>query len=510
VNKFLSPRAPRSRPPQPVHPVKQTLKRNPRVAGLTVLGLGVVGVAGFVIPAAIGALQLPEARGTFRDTAGKSLGTVAVATSGTGVRVTVDVRGLPPGSHGMHVHSVGNCATAPDPGTGEVIPFGATAGHFDPFVTRNHGAPSDAPQKAHAGEMPNLEVAADGTGRLTWDTNRFSVAGKMDSVADRAIIIHANQDDYETDPAGNSGGRIACAELRLSGSAVTARFKLPSPDAFPEGVTVDPARGVLLTGASNGGDIWQFSLKTGKATPFALGGSPGRTVALGMHLDNRRRLFVAAGATGRVAVLNADSGAVLRVLEAPPLPKGPQPFINDLTITNGFVYVTDSFRPVLYRAPVTATSIGNLEPWLNFAGTPVRYQDGTNLNGIVASADGRYLVSVQSNTGKLYRISTATREVREINLSATRLTGGDGLVLSGSVLYVVRNAEEKIERVDMNADLASGRVTATRADPTFRFPTTAALYGGQLWIVNGQLDKQRNPPPVLPFTIVAVPALSSR
>ncbi len=503
MKKTFTPRAPTSRPtPSPQFQLtKQAKAITWLFAGVSLAGL-------FAYSSA--ALQLPEAKGVFRDSSGANLGTVAVTTTGSGVRVSLEVRGLTPGLHGVHVHSVGNCAVGPDPATGEVIPFGASGGHFDPFVTRNHGAPTDDPKARHAGVLPNLSVGADGIGRMSFDTSKLTVTGGMTSVADRAIIIHADQDDYETDPSGNSGGRVACAELRLSGSSVVTRYKLPSPDAFPEGIALDAARGVLLTGASNGGDIWQISLATGKAIPFALGGSPGRTVALGMHLDSQRRLFVAAGATGRVAILSADTGAVLKILEAPPLPKGPQPFINDLTIAGGAVYVTDSFRPILYRTRLIGKSLGNLEPWLRLDGTAVRYRDGTNLNGIVSSADGRYLLSVQSNTGKLYRVTVSSREVREVNLGQARLIGGDGLALNGNTLYVVRNAEGRIERVDLAGDFASGRVTGTRADVSFRFPTTAALYQNRLWIVNGQLDKQRDPPPVLPFTVVAVPPPEAR
>jgi Cu-Zn family superoxide dismutase len=471
------------------------------------LVVGALCAGGFAYSQVRAALTLPELSGTFRDSSGKQIGTARVMTTAAGVMVNVEVRGLTPGLHGAHVHTNGNCATAADPGTGEVIPFGATAGHFDPYVTRNHGAPTSNPKLRHAGVLPNLEVGADGVGRMSFETGKLTISGGMTAIADRAIVIHANQDDYETDPAGNSGGRVACAELRFANSSVLNYYKLPAPDAFPEGIVVDARRGVFLTGASNGGDIWQVSLATGRATPFAIGGSPGRTVALGMKIDPQRRLWVAAGATGRVAVLNADTGAVLKILEAPPVPLGQQPFVNDLILAGGYVYVTDSNRPILYRARA-GTTIGALEPWLRLDGTAVRYQDGTNLNGVVASADGRTLVTVQSNTGKLFRIDIATRAVREI--SGVSVRNGDGLVLSGTTLHVVRNANGQVDRVAMNAALTSGRVTSSLKDPEFRFPTTAALQGGQLLVVNGQLDKSRDPPPVLPFTIVRVPVPSAQ
>ncbi len=496
-------RAPTPRPKPVTTPIKKRAKG-------ALLALGALCAGGFVYTQVRAALTLPELRGTFRDTSGKTMGTAVVTTTGDGILVTLEVRGLTPGAHGAHVHTNGNCATAADPGTGEVIPFGATAGHFDPYVTRNHGAPTDDPKLRHAGVLPNLEVGADGVGRMSFATSKMTVAGSMTAIADRAIVIHAGRDDYETDPAGNSGGRILCAELRYSNTAVTTFYKLPAPDAFPEGIAVDARRGVFLTGASNGGDIWQVSLVTGKAEPFAIGGSPGRTSALGMRLDTARRLWVAGGATGRVSVLNADNGAVLNSLEAPPLPLGLQPFVNDLAVAGNNVYVTDSNRPVLYRSRVVGQQVGALEPWLRLEGTAIRYGDGINLNGIVASSDGRTLVTVQSNTGKLYRVDTATRGVREVNLGGSRVRNGDGLVLSGRTLYVVRNADGRVDRVDMNAALTSGRVTSSLVDPEFRFPTTAALHNGRLFVVNGQLDKRSNPPAVLPFTVVSVPPPGNR
>lgn len=483
-----------------------TPAKQARVA-LAAIGLAATGAFAYTQVSA--ALQLPEARGNFVNPSGAKLGTAVVKTTASGTEVRLELRGLPPGSHGTHVHAVGNCAKAADPGTGEVVDFGAAGGHFDPFVTRNHGAPTDDPKARHAGVLPNLEVGADGVGRMTFDTSKLTVSGGMTSVADRAIVVHANKDDYETDPAGNAGARVACAELRITGSSVVSRYKIPSSDAFPEGITVDAKRGVLLTGASNGGDIWQVNLTSGEAKPFALGGSPGRNVALGLHLDAYRRLWVAAGATGRVAVVSADTGATLRILEAPPVPKGMQPFINDLAIAGSAVYVTDSFRPIIYRSRISASSIGVLEPWLDLTRTVVRFEDGVNLNGIVASSDGKTLLSVQTNTGKLYRIDIASKAVRVVKLNSS-LTGGDGLVLSGRTLYVVRNAQSRVERIELNAGLTGGRVVATRADPSFRFPTTAALHNGRLLVVNAQLDKQRDPPPVLPFTVVAVPVPAAR
>ncbi len=117
--------------------------------------------------------------------------------------------------------------------------------------------------------------------------------------------------------------------------------------------------------------------------------------------------------------------------------------------------------------------------------------------------DGRHLVVVQSDTGQLYRVSTADRSVRRIDLGGAAVTNGDGLELSGRTLYVVRNANELISEVRLDGRLENGRVVSETTDPTFRFPTTAALDQGRLLVVNSQFD-QRGLDPVEPFTVSSV------
>jgi urease accessory protein UreE len=116
---------------------------------------------------------------------------------------------------------------------------------------------------------------------------------------------------------------------------------------------------------------------------------------------------------------------------------------------------------------------------------------------------GRLLVVVQSNTGKLFRIDTGTREVSQIDLGGATLTNGDGLVVNGSRLYVVRNADEQIVEVKLSHNRRSGRIGATRTSDALMFPTTAARFGNRLLVVNSQFDK-RPGTPELPFTVASV------
>ena len=144
------------------------------------------------------------ARAELTNSAGQPVGTATLTQVGSVVRVVLEVQGLPRGAHGVHVHAVGKC-DGPD--------FASAGAHFNP-AGRQHGALN--PQGAHAGDLPNLEVGADGKGRLESTTELMSLIGGTTSVFDAdgsAIVVHAAPDDFRTDPTGNSGARIACGVI---------------------------------------------------------------------------------------------------------------------------------------------------------------------------------------------------------------------------------------------------------------------------------------------------------
>ncbi|MFS0771676.1 superoxide dismutase family protein [Sphingomonas sp. 1P08PE] len=114
-----------------------------------------------------------------------------------GLRFTLDARGLPPGTHGAHVHMVGRC-DAPD--------FTTAGGHWNP-TSRQHGTMN--PQGPHEGDLPNLIIGTDGRGTIGVTIPGATMAGLLDTDGG-AMVVHANPDDLKTDPSGNSGGRIAC------------------------------------------------------------------------------------------------------------------------------------------------------------------------------------------------------------------------------------------------------------------------------------------------------------
>jgi len=139
-----------------------------------------------------------QAVASLQNAEGQPVGTATATVSGDVVNITVAVQNVPAGQHGVHVHMVGRC-DAPS--------FESAGGHWNP-TEQTHGL--EGPEGQHAGDMPNLAVGADGTGSLDYQLQGGATfAGLMDADGS-AFVIHAGQDDQQTDPSGESGGRIAC------------------------------------------------------------------------------------------------------------------------------------------------------------------------------------------------------------------------------------------------------------------------------------------------------------
>jgi superoxide dismutase, Cu-Zn family len=442
-----------------------------------------------------------EASATLMNQAGETVGEATFSSANGELTINVSVTGLPAGEHGIHVHERGECKEGFDPAEDKVVPFGAAGGHVDPFFTRNHDDPDMTAEMAHAGDVPMITVAEDGTGTLSYSTADMTLGDDPASILNRSLVIHADVDDYESDPAGNSGERIVCGVILAKPTFVQERLIVPGGATYPEGIALSTDGSAVFTGSSSDGTIYKVPLDGSEAQPFSLGGSPGRTSALGMQTDSTGKLIVAGGTSGMVAILDTTTGATERVLRS--LEAG-QMFINDLTVTDsGRVYITDSFRPVLYSFDMNVPG-GVLESWLDLTTTPIDYQPGQiNLNGIVSTPDGAHLISVQTMNGKLWHIDNASKTVNEITLEQP-LMGGDGLVLDGTTLYVMQNSLKQISVLALAEDFSSATLSNTIQDPNFKFPTTAVLHNGEMFVVNAQLDKQKTNLPVQPFYIARV------
>lgn len=136
---------------------------------------------------------------------GQKIGAAMIHPSDSGVRIDVEVSQLSPGTHGIHIHTVGKC---------EGPAFASAGGHFNP-TTKKHG--KDNPEGSHAGDLLSIEVGADGTGKASLLAPNATLGGGANSLfheGGTALVIHEKADDYKTDPAGNSGARIACGVIQ--------------------------------------------------------------------------------------------------------------------------------------------------------------------------------------------------------------------------------------------------------------------------------------------------------
>ena len=165
------------------------------------LATGLVSAA-LVAGCASTALVPARAMATLAPTAGnQAAGTVMFTPNGDRVRVLAKVSGLAPGLHGFHIHEKSDCS-APD--------AASAGGHFNPTNTP-HGNPSSGVH--HGGDMPMLEADASGNATLDVTLDTVTLRDGPNSIVGRSVVVHDDADDYKTQPAGNSGARLACGSI---------------------------------------------------------------------------------------------------------------------------------------------------------------------------------------------------------------------------------------------------------------------------------------------------------
>ena len=280
---------------------------------------------------------------------------------------------------------------------------------------------------------------------------------------------------------------LAAAFAVVPTAASSAAFPetLPLPGGWqPEGIATG-AGTTIYAGSRAGGSIWKGDLRTGAGE--LLVDADGR-VAVGMKVD-RGLLFVSGGPTGDAYVYDARTGEEVAVLDLTDNPG----FINDLIVTSDAAYFTNSQVAELYRVALGPGGVptGDVET------VPLTGEwqqvPGFNANGVAATPDGGTLLVINSSTGILYTVDPTTGEAFAVDTGGTLLTFGDGILLRGSTLYVVRNRVNEIVELRMSPDLGSAAQVDTLTDPDFDVPTTIAMRGSRLYAVNARFGTPATP-----------------
>lgn len=132
-------------------------------------------------------------------------GMVTFTKAADGVRVVADLEGLTPGDHGFHIHAFGDCSSGDGTSAG---------GHFNPSSAA-HAAPTAAAGHRHTGDLGNITAGADGKAHLDYVDSLLAFAGEH-SILGRGVIVHADRDDFTTQPTGAAGARVACGVIGVA------------------------------------------------------------------------------------------------------------------------------------------------------------------------------------------------------------------------------------------------------------------------------------------------------
>jgi sugar lactone lactonase YvrE len=291
---------------------------------------------------------------------------------------------------------------------------------------------------------------------------------------------------------------VALIALALPTASVSAADKpfpkiiyTPSGSA-PEGFTI--GKGTTAYNGSLDGSIYKLNLRTGQGEVL-VAKDPNADVAngtchiLGMRVDPRTNyLFVAGCDSGNAYVYDAGNGHLIMEYQ---LAQPGLSIINDLAITKDAVFFTDAAQPFLYRLPLSRNGAIPLNAG---AATAIRLPDVfvidpadfcCGANGIVATPDGKTLIVGHSLLAQLYRIDTSAGDVEQIYVDAPLDGFLDGIAMKGRTLYImtpsVPNPESRIQVVELNTDLRSGKLAKTITDPDLDDVASGAIFGNSLY-----------------------------
>jgi len=280
----------------------------------------------------------------------------------------------------------------------------------------------------------------------------------------------------------------------LSASAGEKPFpgKIFTPNqSQPEGFAI--GKGTTAYNGAYDGSIYRFDLRTGQGEYLVPPqGPPDDCLKLGMRVDPRTNyLFVAGCVYGNAYVFDADTGDLLMEYQLGPAFES---IINDLTITKDAVYFTDSFRPVLYRLPLSkngglptdAGAVTEITLPTEFEIDAETFCCGAN--GIVATPNGKTLIVGHANNGTIYRVDSSSGDAEQITVDPPLEGFLDGIAMRDGILYILTpydpDPEDKIQVVALDDDLLDGQLLGLIRDPDLDSVASGALHGNSLYVNN--------------------------
>ena len=272
---------------------------------------------------------------------------------------------------------------------------------------------------------------------------------------------------------------------------------IPLPNGFhPEGIAVGKGTDFYVSSLNQGG-IYKGDLRTGEGGMLVPQQPCLSRMSVGLSFDERSDfLFAAGGSYGNARVYDTKAGVEMALFQFVN-PLNTPTMVNDVIVTREAAWFTDCFQPYLYKVPLGPA--GQLPDPLTFEAVfmdgfylsmipPPYFGVPYNANGIDATPNGDYLVVVNLTTGLLYRVDADTGEALQIDLGGVSLMFGDGILLDGFTLYVVRNLLNMVAVIELSPDLLSGEVVGAITDPDLHIPSTIAAFGNKLYAVNARFD----------------------
>lgn len=239
------------------------------------------------------------------------------------------------------------------------------------------------------------------------------------------------------------------------------------------------------------GDIYRGDFQRGTAERLVT--APAGRQAAGLKFDETTQLlFVAGGFVGQAYVYDGVTGAEVATYQLGGV-------VNDVVVVPGGAWFTDSVQPKLYFVPVTAGVPGAARV-LNLSGPAAAITGDFNLNGIEATPDGKTLLVAHTANAAIYTVDPVSGASADVGLQVPFV---DGIVLEGPRLWVVQNFINQVTRWRLSPDLTSGTLEKTITSPLFQVPTTAALHGDRLAVVNAKFDTGI-PPTASQYEVVLV------